>query len=266
MGACTTTPDADDAFAFPPDSILWRVCRERCGLLHGPAAAVLQVAHPKVGAGVRDHSDFRSDAAARLHRTLLAVNGIGFGTRRQADAIARALARRHADVRGRVAEAGDDTDSYTADDPELLMWVLATLVFAAVDGYERVLGPLSPAGREAFYVDMRRFGTYFGLPTTYGPRDWGELNGYYDRMLRDERMGASETSRRVAWHVACPRRPRWLWLASGPLRFVFSEIIPEPVRGRLGFRSTAWSRLSLTVATRGMRVIVPLLPGWARYA
>jgi uncharacterized protein (DUF2236 family) len=146
------------------------------------------------------------------------------------------------------------------------MWVLATLVFAAVDGYERVLGPLSPGEREAFYADMRRFGTYFGLVPTYGPRDWGELNRYYCAMLRDERIGASETSRRVAWHVARPRRPWWLWLASGPLRFVFSEIIPEPVRGRLGFRSTAWSRISLYVASRGMRMLVPVLPGWARYA
>jgi hypothetical protein len=92
------------------------------------------------------------------------------------------------------------------------------------------------------------------------------LNAYYGAMLRDARMGASETSRSVAWHVARPRRPWWLWLASGPLRFVFSEIIPEPVRGRLGFRSTAWSRLSLAVATRGMRIVVPWLPGWTRYA
>jgi hypothetical protein len=66
--------------------------------------------------------------------------------------------------------------------------------------------------------------------------------------------------------VACPRRPWWLWLASRPLRFAFSEVIPEPVRGRLGFRSTWWSRLSLAVATRTMRLVVPWLPGWARYA
>ena len=37
--------DEADDFAFPPDSLIWRVCRERCNLLAGGAAAVLQVAH-----------------------------------------------------------------------------------------------------------------------------------------------------------------------------------------------------------------------------
>src|SRR5437868_4792684 len=59
--------------AFGADSILHRICRERAILLHGPAAAVMQVAHPLVATGVRDHSDFRTAPLRRLWRTLDAV-------------------------------------------------------------------------------------------------------------------------------------------------------------------------------------------------
>src|SRR5687768_510843 len=109
-----------EAFAFPPDGLLWRVCRERCNLLDGAAAAILQVAHPKIAAGVRDHSDFRRGPLARLQRTLDGVNTIAFGTRAQADAMSARIAARHAAVRGEVADDGGGC--YSADDPELLMW------------------------------------------------------------------------------------------------------------------------------------------------
>lgn len=50
-----------DAFLFAPESEVWRINHERCGLIHGPAAAVLQVSHPRVAQGVHDHSNFRTD-------------------------------------------------------------------------------------------------------------------------------------------------------------------------------------------------------------
>ena len=59
-----------DAFLFAPESEIWRINRERCGLIYGPAAAVLQVSHPRVAQGVHDHSKFRTDTIGRLHRTI----------------------------------------------------------------------------------------------------------------------------------------------------------------------------------------------------
>ena len=252
-------------FAFPPDSLLWRVCRERCNLLDGAAAAILQVAHPKIAAGVRDHSDFRIGPLARLQRTLDGVNTIAFGTRAQASATSARIAARHALVRGGVGP-DDDAAPYSADDPELLMWVIATLVMAAVVGYERALPPLTEDAKAAFYADMRRFGTYFGLPEHVGPRTWGEFVAYYERMLADEAMGSSEVSRAMAWAVAAPERPWWLRVLSRPARFAVVETLPSPVRERLGFRSTGWTRLAMRLVSRAMPWVVPLLPARVRYA
>jgi hypothetical protein len=35
-------------FLFAPESEMWRINRERCGLICGPAAAILQIAHPRI--------------------------------------------------------------------------------------------------------------------------------------------------------------------------------------------------------------------------
>ena len=268
--------DGDLKPAFPPGSMLWRLCRERCNLLDGPAAAVLQVAHPKIAAGVRDHSDFETSPMARLERTLVGVNTIAFGTAAEARAMARHIARRHAVVRGRVdgvggqpsTEPGTDAQgaAYSAADPELLLWVIATLVMAAVNGYERVFGPLSADELQAFYDDMRVFGRYFGLDPRYGPMTWVDFLRYWHDMLAGPVLGSHPVTRRVAWSVARPRRPWWLRLASGPMRFVFSEVIPPPVRDRLGFRSTRFSRLSMRTANAVLPWVVPWLPRRLRFA
>ena len=267
-GNALSPEDAAAGFAFAPDSMIWRVCRERCNLLDGAAAAVLQVAHPKIAAGVRDHSDFRRDALGRLRRTLDGVNTIAFGTRAEAAAMAARIAARHRGVRGRVAPPGSPAsgEPYAADDPELLMWVIATLVVAAVAGYERALPRLSVAERESFYADMRQFGTYFGLPADAGPQTWGEFQRYYGGMIADERIGSASVSREVAHAVAAPARPRWLRLLSRPGRFAFAEILPSPVRERLGFRRMLWTSLAMACVRRLLPWVVPILPARLRYA
>jgi hypothetical protein len=37
-----------EPFLFAPESEMWRINRERCGLIYGPAAAILQIAHPRI--------------------------------------------------------------------------------------------------------------------------------------------------------------------------------------------------------------------------
>ena len=46
-------PDASpEPFAFSLESEMWRINHERCGLFFGPAAAILQIAHPRIAQGV----------------------------------------------------------------------------------------------------------------------------------------------------------------------------------------------------------------------
>src|SRR6059058_4391825 len=91
-----------DPGLFGPGSMVWRIGRERALLLGGPAALLLQLAHPLVAAGVAAHSDFRRDPFARLRATLDSVLTISYGDRSQAEAAAEAVAATHRRVRGRL--------------------------------------------------------------------------------------------------------------------------------------------------------------------
>ena len=251
---------------FAPDSAMWKIVRHRSILLHGPAAAVLQIAHPRVGLGVMEHSRFADSPLGRLERTLVAVNTIAFGTHEEAEAAAARVARRHSTVKGdAAAHQVPGPANYSTDELDLLMWVVATLVWSAVGGYERVVGNLSEEEKDSFYRDMRGFGTFFGLPREYGPQTYREYERYFDSVVSDPLIGSHEVSRRVAWAVARPRTPWWLWIAGGPITFIFSEIIPPPVRDRLGFRRTLWSRYAYRASTVALKLFELVAPDFLRF-
>ncbi len=246
-------------FVFPPDSLIWRVSRERALLLGGPAAAILQVAHPGIASGVAAHSNFRRDTLGRLHRTLDAVYTITFATRDEASAMAAHVAAVHRPIRG------NDPVPYDAASPDAQLWVLATLIACGLDVYESLVTPLTPAEREAHYRDMRTFGQFFGLDPAFGPPNATAFREYYDSMLRGDLLASIPICRDVATAVLRPSQPRWLALAAGPLSGIVIETLPEPVRSRLGFRSTPASRSAHRIAVTTLRFLLPHLSDRLRY-
>jgi uncharacterized protein (DUF2236 family) len=251
---------AADDLLFPPDSQIWRLSREHALLLGGPAAAILQVAHPEVAAGVAAHSEFRGDALGRLRRTLDAVYTITFATREEADAMSRRIAAIHAKVRGTHPVAHD------AFSPAAQMWVLATLIGVGTWVFEQVGFTLTEAQREAHYRDMRVFGQCFGLAPGYGPQTVTEFREYYASMLTGPELASIPLCREVAWAVAAPPAPPWLRLGSMPFVGLIAETLPSPVRERLGFRSTPVSRAAFAVARASVRAALPFLPQRLRFS
>src|SRR5438034_10910524 len=84
-----------DPGLFGPGSEVWTVGRERILLLGGPAALLLQLAHPLVAAGVADHSGFMADPFERLRATLDATLRVSFGDREQVQEAAARVAATH---------------------------------------------------------------------------------------------------------------------------------------------------------------------------
>src|SRR5439155_18823090 len=128
LGSMASGSIIEDQGLFGPDSAIWRVNRESAVTLGGTCALLMQLAHPRVAAGVRDHSRFEEDTVGRLRRTLDLTMTIVFGSRRAAMHAIRLINTRHRAVKG----AG-----YSALDPELLMWVHATLVYSGCEPTER---------------------------------------------------------------------------------------------------------------------------------
>ena len=224
-------------FLFDLDSEMWRINHERCGLIFGPAAAVLQIAHPRIAKGVAEHSDFRNDTLGRLRRTLAATNGIAFGTIAEAEALQRKLHAVHSQVQGETPEGMKGPSRYSAFEPGLLIWVLATLVMAAVKGWELVYGSLPADRRESFYQDMLRFGTYFGVREQDCPSDWHEFSKYYDEMIAGDELGSHPLCTEVCHHIVRPTASLGTRLLGHGLRFMVVETLPEPLREKLGLES-----------------------------
>jgi uncharacterized protein (DUF2236 family) len=152
------TPPGAAALAGP-DSVSWRVFKNPVALFIGGVAAVLlELAEPRVRAGVWEHTSFRSDPVTRLRRTGLAAMVTVYAARETAEAIIAGVGRRHARVRGTT---GDGTP-YGADDPELLDWVQATASFGFLQAYHCFVAPLSLPDRDRFYAEAAPAAALYG--------------------------------------------------------------------------------------------------------
>ncbi len=173
---------------YGPGSEAWRLNREAFLLLGaGPRALLLQLAHPLVAEGVDQHSDFRRDPWGRLEGTLRSYLRIVFGSARAATVEIRRLNELHRSVAGPVADPEarriTGTESYRARDPELSLWVHATLIESTMATYDAWYEPLSGGRRAAFYRETLPVGRGFGIPDGLLPADVDEFDTYWRSML-----------------------------------------------------------------------------------
>src|SRR4051794_25246466 len=139
---------------FGPGSLTWRVNGESVLLLGGGRALLLQVAHPGVAAGDAEFSDYRTDPWTRLYRTLDTTLSIVFGDGDTSRAASDRLNRIHE----RVQESDDRGMPYRALDPELLLWVHATLIDTSLTIYTRYVAQLTPTELDRYYEEMKTLG------------------------------------------------------------------------------------------------------------
>ena len=110
------------------------VQREQIVALSGPRALLMQAAHPVAFAGFFAHTGALEDPYRRLARTARVMDTVGFGSRAAADRATRRVRAMHRRVRGTLAEPAGRFPAgtpYAADDPALLLWILACLADSA---------------------------------------------------------------------------------------------------------------------------------------
>lgn len=178
---------AVDGF-FPADSMVRRLHRERLVLFSGVRALLMQACDPLAVVGFQRHSIIFDDPQARLLRTDERMSRIYFGTREEAEETGRIVQAMHRRVRGKVpADYGPIAKGtpYDATDPELGLWVLATLADSALVYYERIFGELPAEERERYWAEYRQVGGLLGLPPSSMPATVGDLADYIDGRLTD---------------------------------------------------------------------------------
>ena len=245
-----------------------KVHRERAVTLSGARALLMQAAHPLAVFGLLAHSTALDEPYERLARTAETMNTIAFGSRADADRITRRVRAMHRRVSGRLPEpigryaAGT---IYRADDPDLLLWVLFTLVDSALVVYSRYVHSLSRSDEAAFWDDYKIVGRLFGLKRTDMPDTLDDLDEYRVRMLAGDELVVTDWARRRARQIVlAPPVP----LLARPLletfNFVTIALLPDPIRDQYGFSSLPPAVMRKAIVAGGAdylkRAVIPFLP------
>lgn len=248
------------ALPLERDSMAWRIDSEPILLAGGVRALLLQVAHPSIAAGVEDHSAYKRDPWGRLFGTMHIVSKMMFGTPEESRRNIETLEVFHQSIVG----TRDDGADYRALDPQLLLWVWATLIDTAVHVYELAVGPLSPTERERYMLESRGLAQGVGVPIEMCPTTWSEFVDYFNGVVATD-LQVTKGAEAVAYGVLAPPLPLGLGhVASLPLRVVTAGLLPPSLREQYGL---GWSNLDeyrFNAFFAAARVLSTLTPATVR--
>jgi uncharacterized protein (DUF2236 family) len=218
-----------------------RVVSEACVLVGAGRAILLQVAHPKVAQGVAEHSNFAEHPFKRLRGTLDFVYGTTLGTSEESAWVAGGVNRIHTYVKG---------PGYSANDPDLQLWVAATLYKSALQIYELTLGPMSSAMREEFCRESAVYGTLLGCPEDLWPSSVAEFDKYWDSALAA--LVISDDGKRICHDLLYSRAvPFYLRPLLPVNRLITTGLLPEHLREQFGL---VWDPRRERLFRSGMRM------------
>lgn len=228
---------------FGPDSMVRRLHRERLVLFSGIRALLMQACDPLAVVGFQRHSIIFDDPQTRLLRTDERMSRIYFGTREEAEETGRVVRAMHRRARGTTpASYGPIARGtpYDASDPELGLWVLATLADSALVYYERIFGALSAEDRERYWAEYRQVGEVLGLPPDSMPPTHQDLSDYLDGRLGDGSLWISDERRAQAVRMVLePPHSGWQRTAilalAETIRLVSTGLLPPQIRRLFGF-------------------------------
>jgi uncharacterized protein (DUF2236 family) len=232
-----------------------RIAGEGILIAGGARAILLQVAHPSVGRGVAEHSNFSERVMDRLRATLSYVYCMTFGTSVEKRRIAEQVNALHRKVNG---------PGYDARDPGLQLWVAATLYDTALLLYERWVAPLDERAAEMIYRQYRVLGTALQMPDELWPADRHEFYAYWNDML-DNHLEVTDPAREIYRDLLYPRRiPLSLRTAMPLNRFVTAALLPARIRDAYGIEWNPWRERQFCRFSHLVRTVYPRVPAVIR--
>jgi uncharacterized protein (DUF2236 family) len=259
----------------PPGGVLWSEAGDIRMLLTLPAALVMQVARPAVGAGVDEHSVFRTDPWGRGERSLRSVQLWVYGGEAAAEE-GRRLRAMHRTIQGTDTRGRD----YHALTPDHYAWVHAT-GFPVFQHARKYLGrPYTGAQERQLYAEWLQVGRILGIHDRDMPPTAEAFWPYYRRMLAEEIEATPVVKELLATDtvIAAPDRGplpvrlllRALWPVLLPRiarfrRFVTVGFMPPEAREAIGLEWTDAQERKLRRFGRVVRAVVPVLPERLRY-
>ena len=243
---------------FAPESVIRRIGNSPVTpLLGGGTAVLLQVAHPLVAVGVAEHSDYRRDLWSRLGRTLRALYLITFGTKAEAEAAGAAVQAVHAHVHGRTrTQLGrfPPGTAYSANHPDLMLWVHATLVEASLSAYLRFERALSLEEQQRYYREMALVAQLFGTPAAAIPSTLREFREYFDAQVAGGTITVTRTAKEIADVILEAPLPTLMRLFAPAHRLATAAQLPRRLRREYDLHWGPLQALTLPLAARPLKL------------
>jgi uncharacterized protein (DUF2236 family) len=253
-----------------PESVTWRFssdARLYSAMLY---PLLLQVAHPVVGAGVNDYSDFERRPWNRLIRTIDYVTVLVYGGP-DAVAMGRRLRNLHKGFKG----VREDGQPYYALEPEAYAWVHATLLETYIAGHAHFGRPMRPDQVDRFYREYKGLGRLIGVRENDLPDTYADFRAYFDRTCAEDLVRTVSVDRVIdATRGDVPPPfplPKSLWRAARvPARKALYiggvGMLTPQLRDRFGVAWTGRDERQFQLLGRTSRSLTPVMPKPLRIA
>jgi len=149
---------------------------------------------------------------------------------------------------------------YTADDPDLQLWVASTLYQGAIEIYQTIYGKLDNAFLDRAYREYSIIATSLRVPPHMWPRDRAAFNVYWTHML--DTLEINQNAKNVCNDVCYNKHaPIWIRANLPIVRVLTAEWLTPRLRQEFGLRRSPKMYKLLLHTTRA---VYPALPKFVR--
>lgn len=248
----------DDGF-FGPESVTWRVYASPSSSIGVATAVLLQMIHPRVVRMIDQASNVRQDPAGRAAATGQYGITITFGDKATAERAGEVLRRIHSHRQAIDPITGE---TYTPNEPDLLMWVHCTLVWGVMAACQRFGPMLTPAERDRFVYEQRESARLVGLAPEAAPGSEADLEAYMQGMR--PHLGYVTATRFMREMIVPPKLP---FTPAGAVQLVMTraavDLLPADIQDLYGFR---WIGLNHLLVRLGSGLIMKSAQDKVNYA
>ena len=243
---------------FGPGSVTWRIHSHPAGLIGGLRGLMIQALNSRAMKAVADHSSYREDPWGRLRRTSQYLQTTVFGDRDTALRAAARVQRVHRSVHGYDPVS---RSTYSAEDPELLLWIHSVEVHSFLTAYRAYARPLSDLDADRYVLEMVRSAELVGLKAHEVPEDLAALRAY---LLSVDDLTLTPEAREGLRLLIAPPMPFYFRPLWGVPVAAAVAILPRKVRQLYGLPWFEPARPAVQVSTRALletiRIVLPPPP------
>jgi uncharacterized protein (DUF2236 family) len=147
---------------------------------------------------------------------------------------------------------------YSANDPQALLWVAATLLDTSVRAYELCIRPLSDSEKEQYYQDGKRFGQLFGVPHSLYPDTWVDFQKWMQSSVQSGRIFVTPTARDILnGLLSATVFTRLL----APVNYSMAAMsLPTELVDQFGLKRTLWTTFIFQTLTGTAKTLMRLIP------